>query len=285
MRVLVVAFAMATLAALPYATASGAAPSRQIVGSEQDHSLATETSDCEHFYKTTFTSFHAQSRDQEQREFPLTGIDLLKVTASDEGGVSIRGWNRPFARLIVCSYAAAHTKAQANRVLGAITVSSTNGEISAAGPPIDTNQAWWVNMILYVPRRATVDIRAASGGVAIRNMSGSVTAHATSGGISVAQSSGRYKISTNHGGITLDRVSGSVEATSRDGAIALKLPPADAQTVEAKIAEGGEILCTLRGCEGGQWGAGRRQLRIGAGNPDIRLNTVAAPIIIGPVTF
>lgn len=281
MRVLLIAL----LAALPYATASGAAPSRQIIGSEQDHSLAAETSDCEHFYKTTFTSFHAQSKDQEQREFQLTGIDLIKVTASDEGGVSVRGWNRPFARLIVCRYAVAHTKAQANRVLAGVTVSSANGQIVAAGPPIDTNQAWWVNMILYVPRRATVDIRAASGGVAIRNMSGNVTAHATSGGISVAQSSGRYKISTNHGGITLDRVTGSVEATSRDGAIALKLPSPNDQIVEARIAEAGEILCTLRGCEGGQWGADRRQLRIGAGNPDIRLSTVAAPIIIGPVTF
>lgn len=281
MRVLLIAI----LAALPYATASGAAPSRQIVGSEQDHSVTAESSDCEHFYKTTFTSFHAQSKDQEQRELSLNGIDLLKVTASDEGGVAIRGWNRPFARLIVCRYAVAHTKAQANRVLGSITVSSANGEISASGPPIDTNQAWWVNMILYVPRRHTVDIRAASGGVAIRNMSGNVTAHATSGGISVVQSSGRYKISTNHGGITLDRVTGNIEATSHDGAIALKLPLPNEQSVEAKIAEGGEILCTLRGCEGGQWGAGRRQLRIGAGNPDIRLSTVAAPIIIGPVTF
>jgi len=276
---------MVLVAALPYATASGAAPARQIVGSEQDHSLAAETSDCEHFYKTTFTSFRAQSHDQEQRELTLTGIDQLKVTATEEGGVSVRGWNRPFARLVVCTYTAAHTKAQANRLLGSITVSSVNGEISASGPPIDTNQAWWVNMILYVPRRATVDVRAASGGVAIRNMSGSVTAHATNGGISVAQSSGRYRISTNHGGITLDRVSGNVEATSRDGAIALKLPSSNDQTVEAKIAEGGEILCTLRGCEGGQWGADRRQLRIGAGIPDIRLSTVAAPIIIGPVTF
>lgn len=281
MRVLL----MVLVAALPYATASGAAPARQIIGSEQDHSLAAETSDCEHFYKTTFTSFHAQSHNQEQRELTLTGIDQLKVTASDEGGVSVRGWNRPFARLIVCSYAVAHTKTQANRLLGSITVSSANGEISASGPPIDINQAWWVNMILYVPRRATVDVHAASGGVAIRNMSGSVTAHATSGGISVAQSSGRYRISTNHGGITLDRVSGNVEASSRDGAIALKLPPSNDQTVEAKIAEGGEILCTFRGCDGGQWGADRRQLRIGAGIPDIRLSTVAAPIIIGPVTF
>jgi len=276
---LMVLFASATIA-------SGAVPGRQIIGSEQDHSLAgAEISDCDHFYRTTFTSFRAQTREQEQREFPLTGIEQLKVTAGEEGGVTVRGWNRPDARLIVCRYAASHTKAQAARVLRGVTVSHANGEIFAFGPPIDTNSAWWVNMTLYVPRRATLDIRATSGGVAIRNMSGNVTASATSGGISVAQSSGRYKISTNIGGITLDRVSGNVDASSQKGAIALKLPAANGTNVEAKIAEGGEILCTLRGCEAAQWSAGRRELRIGAGQPQIRLSTIAAPIIIGPVTF
>ena len=268
------------------ASASGAAPGRQIIGSEQDHSLAgAEISDCDRFYRTTFTSFRAQTRGQEQREFALTGITQLKITAGEEGGVTVRGWNRPDARLIVCRNAAAHTKAEAARILGGITVSHANGEIFASGPPMDTNSAWWVNMTLYVPRKSSLDIRATSGGVAIRNMSGSVTASATSGGISVAQSSGRYKISTNMGGITIDRVSGNVEASSQKGAIALKLPAIHGQNVEAKITEGGEILCTLRGCEAALWGAGQRQLRIGAGQPQFRLSTVAAPILIGPVTF
>ena len=275
------------VATVMFATASsGAAPARQIIGSEQDHSLASaETSDCQHFYKTTFTSFHAQAHAQEQSEFAVNRTAQIKVTPGEEGGITVRGWNRPFARLIVCRYAAAHTKAQAERVLEGVVVWNAKDEISASGPAIDTNQAWWVNMILYVPRQSTVDIRATSGGVAIRNMAGTVSAVATTGGISVAQSSGHYTVSTDGGGITLDRVSGVVEASSRNGAIALKLPTADEQTVEAKIAEGGEILCTLRGCEGAQWGAGHRQLRLGAGQPDIRLSTVAAPILIGPVTF
>jgi hypothetical protein len=258
---------------------------RQIIGSEQDHSLAGEATDCEHFYKTTFTNLPSQMNDQEQREIPLAGIDRLKVVATDEGGVSIRGWNRPYARLIVCRYAVADTKSKAIRLLGAITVTHDKGEIAAFGPPSDGTQAWWVNMTLYVPRRATVDVRAAHGGVAIRNMSGNVTAHATSGGISVAQSTGRYKITTNSGGITLERVSGVVEASSREGAIALKVGADELPIVEARIAEGGEILCQLQSCEGGLWAANRRQLRLGHGAPTYRLTTNAAPILIGPVTF
>lgn len=259
---------------------------RQIIGSEQDHSLAGEATDCERFYKTTFTNFRAQMHDQEQREISLTGIEQLKVIASEEGGVSIRGWNRPTARLVVCRYAVAHTKSQAIRLLGKLEVTYQNGTIAAQGPPIDETQAWWANMILYVPRRATVDVRAENGGVAIRNMSGNVTAHATRGGISVARSSGRYKISTSSGGITIESVSGQVEASSHEGAIALRLPRTDLPRVEA-IAAANEILCTLDGCNSKliHWSANRRQLRIGDGVPDIRLSTTAAPIIIQPVTF
>lgn len=267
------------------ALAAPALAERQIIGSDVDHSLAGVSGDCESFFRTTFTAFPAQLHDQEQREVPLAGVRAIRVVASEEGGVSVRGWNRPSARLVICRHAVAQTKAHAGRVLEAIHVTHAKGEIAVYGPAIDATQAWWVNMILYVPRKATVDVRAASGGVAIRNMSGNVTAQATSGGISVAQSTGRYKVSTNSGGITLERVSGAVEASSRDGAIALKLPPSDAQTVEARIADAGEILCTLRGCEGGRWGANRRQLRLGEGVPDIRLSTTAAQIWIGPVTF
>jgi DUF4097 and DUF4098 domain-containing protein YvlB len=223
--------------------------------------------------------------DREQREIPLEGVDQLQVAAGAEGSVSIRGWNRPYARLIVCRYAVAHTKEQATRLLSAIRVSHANGEIAATGPRIDDTQAWWANMTLYVPRRAAVDVRAENGGVAIRNMGGRVTALTTRGGISVAQSSGRYKITTSSGGITLERVTGHIDATSRQGAIALKLPAADVPSVEAKIAGGSEIHCTLRGCDEGLgvWGAGRRALRIGGGVPDIRLSTTDAPITIAPL--
>lgn len=265
--------------------ATPALAERQIIGSEQDHSLATEAGDCASFFRTTFTSFPVQVSDREQRDIALSGIRQLRVVAGEEGGVSVRGWNRPVARLIVCRHAVAQTRAQGARALGAIEVTHAKGEIAASGPAIDQTQAWWVNMILYVPRRASVDVRARNGGIAIRNMSGDVTAHATSGGISLAQSSGRYRIVTNSGGITLERVSGTVEATSRDGAIALRLPSSDTQSVEARIADQGEILCTKRGCEQGEWGANRRQLRIGEGVPNIRLATTAAPIMIGNVTF
>lgn len=281
MRALTLTALLLLVAAVP------AWAARQFIGSEQDHSLAGDAGDCESFYTTTFTSLRFQLYDREERRIPLTNIAQLRVTASTEGGVSIRGWNRSYARLVVCRYAVAHTKEQATRLLGAIAVSHADGEITATGPPLSDSQAWWANMTLYVPRRAAVEVRAENGGVAIRNMSGRVTARSTRGGISIARSSGHYRVSTNSGGITLERVTGNVDASSQNGAIALRLAATETATIEARVSGGNAIHCTLRNCDDGRgvWGSDRKALRIGQGAPDIRLSTTDAPITIAPVTF
>jgi hypothetical protein len=262
---------------------ANAALERQIIGSEQDHSADT-TGDCEHFYKTTFTTFTQQVSDSEQREITLTGAEpQLRVDASQEGGVSVRGWNKPFVRLQVCRFAAANSREQAQRVLGAITVPYVNGRIEALGPPNDNTQAWWVNLTLFVPKGTYVDVRAKNGGVAIRNMNGRVKASATGGGISVVQSTGKFVISTDSGGITLDRITGRAEAYSRAGSVALKVQQSSTlPKIEARTASA-HILCALKNCDTGlgKWAGDKRALTIGTAPPDFRITTTGSPIMIG----
>lgn len=272
------------LAAMLVPRPVAAAVQRQIIGAEQNHALA-EANDCAHFYKTTFTTFRSQQHEQEQREFFLPDRKL-RIVASHEGGVSIRGWNRRYTRMIVCRYAVADSLTRAQQVLNSVSISSTGGEVLAAGPAIDDSQAWWVNMIVYVPRRTTIDISSTNGGIAIRNMTGRVTARATSGGISLAQSTGEVRISTESGGISLERVGGSVDATSRDGMIALKVERDEIPSLEARTDGQSHILCTLAGCGEGApaWSSGGKQLRLGPGIPGIRMKT-SAPIVIAPVAY
>lgn len=281
------AFVLACVALLASAAASARPLERQIIGAEQqDRSVADDDGDdCESFYRTTFTSFAARAHAQEQRELDLTGVQQIRVAAAPEGGISIRGWNRSTARLVICRYAVANDMEHATRALGMINITSRNGEIAAYGPQMDSTQAWWVNMTLFVPRRANIDVRAGNGGVAIRNMSGRVIAQSATGGISVAQSSGKYTIKTDSGGITLDRVSGLVDAVSRGGAIAFKLAGTALPSIEAKTAEG-HILCTLKGCEEAvAMASGGNRLRIGDGVPDVRLSSMGGSIWIGPVSY
>src|SRR5437763_1530358 len=140
-------FAVMAFLAVP----ASAAAQRPLSVSSADHSLV-EADDCEHFHTQNFTSFPAKAHAEEQRDVALSGIDLLKVRASEEGGISVRGWEKPTARLTVCKYAMALSAVAAQRALGNVAVSIHNGEIVSSGPEISENQVWWVHMILRVPK-------------------------------------------------------------------------------------------------------------------------------------
>jgi hypothetical protein len=277
---LLLAFGVSALIALP---AAAAAPPRALILTLEARTLS-DTDDCEHFHTQNITSFPAQAHTEEQRDVPLSGIDLVKVRATESGGVLVRGWDRPVARLTVCKYAVGFTQPQADRSLSNVAVSVRNGEIAASGPDVDSSNVWWVHMILRVPRRANLDVASANGGIAIRNMLGRVTARATNGGISLASCAGENRLSTGSGGISLDSNSGSTEATTDNGPISLKLHRDHVlPTIDAHVDDDrGEIVCNMKACGDG-WTVGKRHLRIGSAAPFIRLATGRAPIVIEQV--
>src|SRR3954447_14812797 len=246
-------------------TTSATAPplsQRSMIVTSQDFSNLL-ADDCEHFHTRNVTSFPATSRSQEQQEMPLQGIDILKIHSSEQGGVSIKGWDKPVVRLTVCKEAVGFTQQQAQRTLGAINISVRSGDINATGPAIDESQAWWVHMILRVPKSARLDVTSSNGGIAIRNMSGRITARAKNGGISIATTSGR------------------IDAATENGPISVKLD--HDTTLEAEIADAGEILCNPRVCRAENYSANHKHLRIGTGVASFKLSTTSAPIVIDQV--
>src|SRR5215212_6176930 len=90
----------ALFTAAPEASAMG----RPLIVTTQDHSLA-DASDCDHFHTQISTSLPSHAHATEERNVPLSGVDGLRIRASEQGGVSIHGWDRPYAHLTVCKYA------------------------------------------------------------------------------------------------------------------------------------------------------------------------------------
>jgi hypothetical protein len=254
---------------------------RPLIVSSQDHSLVT-SDDCEHFQTHTMTSFPQQVESQEQRRVQLEGVDVLRVRASSEGGVTVKGWDRPIARLTICKYAVALTQLDAQKTLRDVAVFSSNGEITTNGPDTDTSRAWWVHMILRVPKSAALDVASSNGGIAIRNMNGRVIAHATNGGISIASCNGDSKLSTENGGISVEHVGGRIEALTLNGPISYRLELGELPTIEARTADEGDIFCRVKGCDEARssHSGNEKVLRIGGAIPRIRLSTGKAPILI-----
>lgn len=256
--------------------ATGMAAERTLIVTASDHSLGG-TDDCEHFHTQTMTSFPAQAQAQEQREVAMTGLNVLKIRTIQEGGILVKGWDKPNARLMICKSAVSETQQRAQRILDSVTVTFKNGEIAATGPVVDETQLWWVNMILFVPKKMALDIASENGGIAVRNMAGKITARARNGGISLAQCDGEHKVTTENGGISLERLTGRIEANTQNGPISLRLRDA-IPALEARTED--EIVCNVKG---GTWTADRKTLRLGSRAPSVRLTTLAAPIMIEQV--
>lgn len=239
---------------------------RSVIVTLQDQTLAT-ANDCESFRTQNTTSLAAHATSEEQRTISLIPRQALQIHASEQGGVSVRGWDRDDARLLICKCAAAETPAKARAILDAVSVSVRNGEIRATGPEMNASQVWWTHMVLHLPKRTNIAINSTDGGVAIRNLTGTVFA------------------ASMNGPIAIDRVSGSIDARSANGPISLKVRPNWIPSIVASTEQGGTIHCYLPTCRNGSgaWTSDRKQLSLyGEGGP-VRLTTTGAPIVIDQV--
>lgn len=282
---LAVALILSSTVAYAAATTISTSARPPLIVTSQNHALV-DADDCQHFHTRTLTSLPALVHSEEKRNVQLGPGLQLSVRTGTEGGVSVRGWDRSYARLTVCKSAVALTEHQAKDALSDVNVAVRQSEIVAEGPAFNQTQTWWVNMILWVPRAAKLDVTAANGGIAIRNMSGQVTARATNGGISIASCAGENDLQTKNGGISIDKVSGRVRAVTEGGAISLKLRDLTLPALEAITDDQGEIYCNVKGCADGigQWAADRKKLRIGGdAAPSIRLTSYSADIMIEQV--
>src|SRR5438045_8557420 len=120
MRIVVAGAALC--AALPLL----AVTQRPLIVTSQDHSLVI-ADDCEHAPTRTMTSFPAQAQSQEQRAVALEGVDVLHVHASNAGGVTATGWDRPIARLTDGKYAVAPTQTDAPQTMTGAAIFDRNG--------------------------------------------------------------------------------------------------------------------------------------------------------------
>lgn len=273
------------LSATPVAADATTTRARPLIVTSQDHSV-TGANDCQHFHTHTVSSLPSTATGEEKRNIQLNSTKPLKVVTGSEGGVSVHGWDRPFARITVCKSAVALTDQQARRTLSNVDVSISANGVIARGPAQDETQTWWVNMILWVPRTARLDVTAANGGIAIRNMAGQITARATNGGISIAGCEGDHHLETKNGGISIDKVTGRLSAVTEGGPISLKLRDLAVPALEAITDSSGEIYCNVKDCSAGVglWADDRKRLRIGGQTaPSIRLTSYSADIMIEQV--
>jgi DUF4097 and DUF4098 domain-containing protein YvlB len=209
---------------------------------------------------------------------------LLTAEPNQNGGVSIRGWDRDSVHVQARIRTVARTEDAARAMSEQIRIVTEQGNVRAIGPSSDREANWNVSFIIYVPRRTDVraethngpigltqvegkiDVRAVNGPIALRELAGDVRARAQNGPISVTLGGSRWK------GAGLD-------AETQNGPMVLYVPEGynahlETGTTNGPMSIGFPITVMGRALEK------RITTTLGDGGPTIRARTQNGPLTI-----
>lgn len=159
----------------------------------------------------------------EIKEQTLPAAGAISVDGRQNGGVSIKGWDRNEILARARIQTAAPTQAEADALAQQITIQTAGAKIFANGPENRRDYYWSVSYEVFVPRRSDL----------------SLTAH--NGGISISDVQGRMDFTTNNGGVALRRVGGTVHGGTTNGGLSIELAGDrwDGEELDVKTTNGG----------------------------------------------
>jgi DUF4097 and DUF4098 domain-containing protein YvlB len=226
----------------------------------------------------------------EVREETLSSTRVVDLDARGNGGVSVRGWDRPDVHLRARVAVYGDSDAEARQIASEIKLITTGGRIRVEGPTRERswrgwrNRGWSVSFELQVPRSAELTIASTNGGVSIQDVRGRMDIHAVNGGISLDDVSGDIRGETTNGGVDVrvraDKFEGPLDVRTVNGGINLALPSDLSAELEARAVNGGirvDYPLTVSGLINS-----RREIRgtIGAGGSRIRASATNGGITI-----
>ncbi len=263
------------------------------------NSDSTECADHIHIYSDDLP---AQATSEEALNLANSPIN---VTASQNGGIHVRTWDKSEISVKLCRAAAARTQSEANSVLSQVHLSHNGNQITVNGPDGSNNDdvAWSSVLLVFAPRGATLDLSVHNGGISLNKVDGNITAHALNGGISLKQSTGKINVEAQNGGVSIKDCGGDVtasvqngglsiqlgqtwngaglDAKSHNGGLVVEIPKNFSSSLEVSAGRYSSLICKADACQNGEktWDDNDRIFRIGS-NPVIKASTVNGGTVI-----
>jgi hypothetical protein len=231
----------------------------------------------------------------EVREDTLRNQSTIDLDARGNGGVFIRGWDRPDVQMRARVTVRDDSRDAAAEVAKQIQITTTGGRITADGPrdrrdrrssrDWDDQRYWSVAFELQVPRKADVRIDATNGGIIVEEVRGRIDARTVNGGIVLGDVNGDIRGETVNGGVRAELSSEKwdgpgMELKTVNGGVRLSVPNGFSGELDARTANGGisvDFPITISGLINS-----RRQIRgtLGSGGARITLSAVNGGISI-----
>jgi DUF4097 and DUF4098 domain-containing protein YvlB len=224
---------------------------------------------------------HCVMREQ---TIPAAG-GVISVDGRTNGGVSVRGWDKPEILVRAQVQAWAKTDDEARALAEQVQVDIRGTVIRSEGPTSQgrDRKGWAVSFEVYVPHASDLSLKAHNGGISVRDVQGRIEFDTTNGGVSLARLAGTVRGTTTNGGInlTLDGTQWrgeGVDVRTTNGGVKVIMPANYSAHLESGTVNGGmtfDFPVTVQGKID-------RELNtdIGSGGPPIRVRTTNGGVSI-----
>jgi hypothetical protein len=224
----------------------------------------------------------ARHCEVKEQTLPATG-GTLNVDGMQNGGISVKGWERNDILVRYRIQTQAATQAEADNLASQIRVSTAGGQIRAEGPDQMNRAHWDVGYEIFVPRQSNLSLRTHNGGISISGVRGQIEFDATNGGVSLKQLGGSVKGETVNGGLSVELTGGTwdgegLNVKTTNGGLSVSVPNnysahLDTGTVNGGFSVSPSIAEVARGTR-------QLSLNLGSGGTNLRIYTTNGGVSI-----
>src|ERR1044072_9239021 len=109
----------------------------------------------------------------------------VTVDGKENGGISIKGWERNEVFVRAKIEARAPTQAEADSLAQQVHIETAGLNIHAEGPDSRNDYQWYVSYEIFVPQRSDLNLTAHNGGISINDVAGKIGFTTMNGGVSL----------------------------------------------------------------------------------------------------
>ena len=165
----------------------------------------------------------------EIQEQTLAPSGTLAVDARQNGGVSVKGWDRNEILVRARIQASGTSQADADALAKQVHIETSGSKIFATGPENRREAYWSVSYEIFVPRRSDLSLVSHNGGISIVDVQGRLDFTAVNGGVSLRHVGGAVHGGTTNGGLSIeltgDRWDGEeMDVKTTNGGINMSVP-------------------------------------------------------------
>lgn len=227
----------------------------------------------------------------EIKEQTLPAGGPIAVDGGQNGGVSVKGWDRGEILVRARVQTAASTQAEADQLATQIRIETAGLRIHAEGPEQSNNSHWSVSFEVMVPGRSDLSLSASNGGVSIVDVQGKIEFKTTNGGVNLVRVGGNVQGNTTNGGVNVvlagARWDGEqLNVRTTNGGVNLLMPDNYSAHLETGTVNGNissDIALNVPLTERGRMPKDI-SVDLGAGGPTVRATTTNGGVRVGRAT-